>query len=139
MLTPLSMTDAEYDLWRQGIPFARRATDELDCKEFNDTRLMPSLTAVVCVIPFLIFFSFIFALFDIQVEPLCQASPIDGAPIDSSRLPWSIDTYGPDGSTRERAVGRNTKVMGYPFPKGTRAVSSLPLLALSFLFFSYIS
>ena len=85
------------------------------------------------------FFSFIFALFDIQVEPLCQASPIDGAPIDSSRLPWSIYTYGPDGSTRERAVGRNTKVMGYPFPKGTRAMSSLPLLALSFLFFSYIS
>ena len=59
MLTPLSMTDAEYDLWRQGIPFAGRVTDELDCKEFNDTSLMPSLTAVVCVIPFLIFF-FIF-------------------------------------------------------------------------------
>ena len=56
MLTPLSMTDAEYDLWRQGIPFAGRVTNELDCKEFNDTRLMPSLTAVVCVIPFLNFF-----------------------------------------------------------------------------------
>ena len=139
MLTPLSMMDVEYDLWRQGIPFAGRVTDELDCKEFNDTRLMPSLTAVVCVIPFLIFFSFIFALFDIQVEPLCQASPIDGAPIDSFRLPWSIYTYGPDGSARERAVGRNTKFMGYPFPKGTQAVSSLPFLALSFLFFYYIS
>ena len=29
MLALLSMMDTEYDLWRQGIPFARQAIDEL--------------------------------------------------------------------------------------------------------------
>lgn len=136
MLAPFSMTDAEYDLWRQGIPFAGQVMDELDCKEFSDTRLMPSLTAVVCVLPSLIFFhSFLHCLiFKWNSYGWCSYwpssfSPIDGAPIDPPRLPWSIYTYGPNGSARERAVGRNTKVMGYPFPKGIQAVSSLPLLA----------
>ena len=31
-----------------------------------------------------------------------------------------------------------TQMSYYPFPEGTRVISSLPLLAMSFLFFSYI-
>ena len=72
MLALLSMTDDEYDMWRQGIPFAEQAMDELDYKEFNNTHLIPSLTTVVRVFPFLIFLLlFIFALLNIQMEPLC--------------------------------------------------------------------
>jgi len=56
-----------------------------------------------------------------------------------SYLPWLVYAYSSNGFTRERAVGHNTNVMGYPFPEGTQMVSFLPLLALSFLFFSYIS
>ena len=71
MLAPLSMTDDEYDMWRQGIPFAEQAMDELDYKEFNNTHLIPSLTTVVRVFSFLIFLLlFIFALLDIQMETL---------------------------------------------------------------------
>ena len=44
MLAPLSMTDVEYQLWRSGIPYTQWVSDELDYEEFNDTRLMPSLT-----------------------------------------------------------------------------------------------
>ena len=69
---------------------------------------------------------------DIQMEYLCQASPAVGAPIDPPHLPWSIYAYDPNGFARKHMVGRNTNVMGYPFPEGTRAVSSLPLFALSF-------
>jgi len=56
MLSPRSMTTAEYDLWRLDIPYSERVTDELDYSEFSETRLMPSLTAVVCVLASLIFF-----------------------------------------------------------------------------------
>ena len=71
MLALLSMTDDEYDMWRQGIPFAGQAMDELDYKEFNNTHLIPSLTTVVRVFSFLIFLLlFIFALLDIQMETL---------------------------------------------------------------------
>ena len=35
-------------------------------------------------------------------------------------------------------MGYNTNVMGYTFPMSTQAMSSLLLLVLSFLFFSYI-
>ena len=41
MLAPLSMKDAEYQLWRNGIPYAKRVTNELDYDKFNNTRLMP--------------------------------------------------------------------------------------------------
>ena len=44
MLTPHSMTDAEYNLWGSGVSYAKRLLEELDYKEFNITRLMPSLT-----------------------------------------------------------------------------------------------
>ena len=56
MLAFRSMTTAKYDLWRQGIPYAERVTNELDYDEFSKTRLMPSLTAVVCVLASFIFF-----------------------------------------------------------------------------------
>ena len=69
---------------------------------------------------------------DIQMEYLCQASPVASAPIDPPHLPWSIDAYDPNGFARKHMVGRNTNVMGYPFPEGTRAVSFLILFALSF-------
>ena len=62
MLALLSMTDAEYQLWRNVIPYAQRVTDELDYEEFNDTRLMPFLAPTVCALPFLIHFIFSFAL-----------------------------------------------------------------------------
>ena len=44
MLTPHSMTDAEYNLWGSGVSYAKQLLEELDYKEFNITRLMPSLT-----------------------------------------------------------------------------------------------
>ena len=47
MLTPHSMTNVEYNLWRSGIPYARRLLNGLDYEEFNINYLMPSLTAHV--------------------------------------------------------------------------------------------
>jgi len=68
------------------------------------------------------------------MEYLCKVGLAAGTPIDPSCLPWSVYAYGPDGFVHEHAVGRNINVMGYPFPKGTQVVSSLPFLAFSFLF-----
>ena len=45
MLTPHSMTDAEYNSWGNGVPYAGRLLKGLDYKEFNITHLMPSITA----------------------------------------------------------------------------------------------
>ena len=60
MLALLSMTDAEYLLWRNGISYAKHVTNELDYNEFSDTRHMPSLTTVY------MFFLFLF----ISIFPL---------------------------------------------------------------------
>ena len=57
MLAPRSMMDAEYDLWRLGIPFTNQITDELDYDKFSGTRFMPSLTVLVCVLAPLISFN----------------------------------------------------------------------------------
>ena len=57
------------------------------------------------------------------MEHLCQAGPTIGAPIDPSRLPWSVYAYGAD----------NTNVMGYPFPDGTQASKFSFILPLLFL------
>ena len=57
MLAPHSMMDTEYDLWGPSIPFTNQVMDELDYDEFNRTRLMPSLTVLVCVLAPLIFFN----------------------------------------------------------------------------------
>ena len=43
ILAPFSMNDAEYDLWRPGIPYTGRVTDELDYYDFSDTCFMPPL------------------------------------------------------------------------------------------------
>ena len=51
ILALLSMTDAEYQLWRSSIPYTWQVSNKLDYEEFNDTRLMPSLTPMVCVLP----------------------------------------------------------------------------------------
>ena len=53
MLAPHSMTNAEYNLWRPGIPFTNRVTDELDYDEFSGTLLMPSFIVPVCVLSLL--------------------------------------------------------------------------------------
>ena len=45
MLAPHSMTDAEYNLWGNGIPYAGWLLDGLDYDEFNITHLMPSFIA----------------------------------------------------------------------------------------------
>ena len=47
MLAPHSMTDAEYNLWKSGIPYAGRLLEGLDYEEFNITCLMPSLIVQV--------------------------------------------------------------------------------------------
>ena len=70
------------------------------------------------------------------MKHLCQASPTVSALIDPPHLLWSVYAYNPDGYAWECPVGRNTNVMSYPFPKGTRAVSSLSFL---FSFLSCIS
>ena len=43
VLAPHSMTDVEYNLWRNGIPYAKRLLDGLDYEEFSIAHLMPSL------------------------------------------------------------------------------------------------
>ena len=136
MLASLSMTNTEYQLWRNGIPYVARVTNEQDYEEFNDTHLISSLTPVVCVLPFLIYFhSFLYIAShdDVQMGYLCQVVPAVSAFIDPPRLPWSVYAYGPNGFACEHVVGHNTNVMAYPFLKGTQVVSSLPSLTLSFL------
>jgi len=44
MLAPHSINDAEYNSWGSGVSYAKRLLKGLDYKEFNITRLMPSLT-----------------------------------------------------------------------------------------------
>ena len=65
---------------------------------------------------------------------LCQVGPTMGTPIDPPHLPWLVYVYGPNSFACEHAMGRNTNVMGYPFLKGTRAMSYPSFLSLSFLF-----
>ena len=62
MLAPHSMTDAEYNLWGNGIPYARRLIDGFDYEEFNITYLMLPLLLRYMLILFF-FFSFSFTLF----------------------------------------------------------------------------
>lgn len=49
MLAPHSMTDAEYNTWWSGIFYIERLFEGLDYKDFNLTRLMPSLIVQVYV------------------------------------------------------------------------------------------
>ena len=59
-LAPHSITDAEYDLWRSGIPYVERLLDGLDYEEFSITHLMPSLTIQVYARSFIFLFLFIY-------------------------------------------------------------------------------
>ena len=44
MLALHSITDAKYNSWRNGIPYAKQLLDRLDYDEFSITHLMPFLT-----------------------------------------------------------------------------------------------
>ena len=140
MLTPLSMTDAEYQLWRNGIPYSKWLIGDLDYEEFSETRLMPSFPIRVCILSLSSFFSLYLAYVacdDAQMWWSCQdtTGPIAGGPVDPPYLPWSICTYGPDAFARERPVGRNSNVIGYPFPLSIWALSSVYPCFLPFLYF----
>lgn len=50
MLPPFSMTNAEYQLWRNDIPYDERLMDEMGYDEFSKSRLMASLISEVCII-----------------------------------------------------------------------------------------
>ena len=58
ILAPLSMTDAKYQLWRSSILYTQRVSKERDYDEFNNTRLMPSLTPTVYSLSLSLSFSF---------------------------------------------------------------------------------
>ena len=60
MLTPHSMTNAEYNLCRSGIPYSNRLLNGLDYEEFNITHLIPSPTIQVYAQPLLLLFLFLY-------------------------------------------------------------------------------
>ena len=65
MLAPLSMTNAEYHLWRADIPYAEHLTDEMEYDEFSKDHLKPTLIQEVFIfssplpfiLPFLYFYT----------------------------------------------------------------------------------
>ena len=57
--------------------------------------------------------------------------------IDPPHLAWSVYACSPDHFAWERAVGRKTNVMGYPFPASTQVVSSFSFFTLPLLFASF--
>ena len=57
MVAPLSMSDAMYQLWREGIAYAQRLLDDLDYDEFHKDHLMSPFPIGVCT--FSLPFSFI--------------------------------------------------------------------------------
>ena len=98
MLTPHTMTNAEYNSWRSGIPYADQFLDGLDYEEFNITRLMPSLTILVYAQSLLLLFQFLY-LFVMASKggKLQQEEPTAGEPIDPPHLPWMVYAYDLDG------------------------------------------
>ena len=42
IFAPLFLMNAEYQLWRNGIPYAKWLLGDLDYDKFSETRLMPS-------------------------------------------------------------------------------------------------
>jgi len=50
MLALLSMTDAEYQMWRSSIAYAERLMGDLDYGEFSETCLMPFFPIGVCIL-----------------------------------------------------------------------------------------
>ena len=134
MLASVSMSEAKYQLWRNDIPYAAQVTDEQDYQRYLPHTLSHSYGMCSSLAHLFPFFLYVASHDDIQMEYLCKAGLAAGTPIDPSRLPWLVYAYSLNGFVHERAMGRNINVMGYPFLDDTRAVSSLPFLALSFLF-----
>ena len=62
MLAPRSMTDAEYNSWRSGIPYAEWLLNGLDYEEFSITCLIPSLTIQVYAQSLLLLFLFLYVV-----------------------------------------------------------------------------
>ena len=62
MLAPHSMTDVEYNSWRNGVPYAEQLLEGLDYEEFNITRLMPSFTAQLYAQSLLLLFFFLYLI-----------------------------------------------------------------------------
>jgi len=60
MLAPLSMTDAEYQLWWAGIPYVECLMDDIEYEDFSETHLMCALIQEVCIFfssfPFILLF-----------------------------------------------------------------------------------
>ena len=139
MLAPLFMTDVEYQLQRSGIPYAERFVDEMDYNEFNETCLMPSLIAEVCILSLLMSLPLFlhFCTWWYSSVMIMSSWSYCQRPVDPSHLPLSVYAYGLDGFAREHPMGCNTKVMGYPFSEGTQAVNSLS--SLPYLLFFCIS
>ena len=65
MLASLSMTDAKYELWRNGFPYARRRLGNLDYDEFSEAHLMALF--LIGYVLFLFPFSFLFSLYLLYV------------------------------------------------------------------------
>ena len=62
-----------------------------------------------------------------------QVAPTPSVLIDLHCLPQMVYAYGPDCFAMEHSMPRKPNVMGYPFPLGTRVVSSC-LVFLNCLF-----
>ena len=57
ILALLSMIDAKYQPWRNGIPYVERPVDDMDNGEFSETYLMPFLSTKVSILSFSLSFS----------------------------------------------------------------------------------
>ena len=49
MLAPLSMIDAEYQLWKDGIAYAEQLLGDLDYDDFSKGHLMSPFPIKVCI------------------------------------------------------------------------------------------
>ena len=59
MLASLSMTDAKYQLWKNGIPYAKWLLGDFDYNEFSKTRFMAPFPIGVCTLLSSIFLFFL--------------------------------------------------------------------------------
>ena len=137
MLAPHSTMNAEYELWRPGIPFIDQVIDELDYDKFSRTHLMPSFIVSVCVLTLLIFFNqsyhlHSYTLVTFKWNIYVRRALLPMLLLIPPRLPWSVYAYGPDGFAWERPIGRNTN-MATPFLKAPRQWVIFHPYSLSFL------
>ena len=103
ILAPLSMTDAKYQLWRSGILYTQRVSKERDYDEFNNTRLMPSLTPTVYSLslslshlPFLFVLLRIMTLLAYRGQSMSMVLMVSLVSVlEMTKYSWKI--YGPRG------------------------------------------